>query len=201
MSTHFCLELQQFLNLLLWKQVSLGELSLQFNSLSQESWLLRLQSPLLDIKVANDLLQVTDTLMQRVLCIGLCGHFSLVLVLFARQILLDIILFLEALLQIMRCWILILHQLLLILVELQDVAIEHLDFVEWNSLNLRQIFHQLIIIHLKVAQVAHTEFLWVFLGKLALLITANHTNRPGAFLAVSDWIPVEPNSAGEGSLT
>ena len=101
----------------------------------------------------------------------------------------------------MRCWILILHQLLLILIELQDVAIEHLDFVEWNSLNLCQIFHQLIIIHLKVAQVAHTEFLWVFFGKLAFLITADHTNRPGAFLAMSDRIPVEPDSAGEGSLT
>ena len=201
MSAHFCLELQQFLNLFLWKQVSLRELSLEFDSLSQESWLLRLQSPLLDIKVANDFLQVTDALMQRVLCICLCSHFSLVLVLFARQILFNIILFLEALLQIMRCWILILHQLLFIFVELQDVAIEHLDFVEWNSLNLCQILHQLIIIHLKVAQVAHTELLWVVLGKLAFLITANYTNRPSAFLAMSDRIPVEPDSAGEWSLT
>ena len=139
--------------------------------------------------------------MQRVLCIGLCSHFSCVLVLFTRQILFDVVLFLEALLQIMRCWILILHQLLLILIELQDVAIEHLDFVEWSALDLNQILHQLVIIQLEVAQVAHTKLLWVFLGKLAFLITAHDTNRPGAFLAVSDWIPVEPDSAGEGSLT
>ena len=114
--------------------------------------------------------------MQRILCIGLCGHLFVVLVPFAIELFLDFMLFLEALLQVLSCRILILHQLLLILIELQDMTVEHLDLVERGAFYFLQIPHKLVIVHLELAEVAHAKFLWVVPGKLAFLVAADDAN-------------------------
>ena len=102
----------------------------------------------------------------------------------------------------MRSCILVVHQLLFIFRELLDMAIQHFDLVQRSPFDLRQIAHQLLIVHPEVALVTDAIRNRVLLRQLAFLIAANLTDRLAASLAVTDWVAVtQAEIVREGSLT
>ena len=117
------------------------------------------------------------------------------------QVLANLILVLESLLQILRRHVLVLHQLLFALIQLQNVAIEHLNLLKRGPFHVCQIPHEPLIVHLKFAQIAHAILHRVVSRQLALLIAANHANRFATAFAVSDGIAIhETDLIGERCL-
>lgn len=128
--------------------------------------------------------------MQGVLCVVLRSDLLTVLVKLALELFAHIILFFETLLQVMRSCILVVHQLLFILRELLDVAVEHLDLFQRSRFDMCQIAHQLLIVHLKVALVTYAIQSGILLRQLAFLVAANLTNRLATSLAVPNWVAI-----------
>ena len=71
------------------------------------------------------------------------------------------------------------------------MAIEHLEFLKRDSLHLHQVVLELPVAHIKVALVAHSVLLWIVLGQLSFILTADLTDGFGTLLAVSDWVAIE----------
>ena len=179
------------MDLLLIEQIAQLKLVLKLHRLRQESCLLGLQPSLLDVKIANDFLQVTYALMKRIFSVCLRSNLSIVFVALALEFIVHFILLLEAFLQILRCHVLIFDQLLLVLVQLEDVTVQDLDFVERGLLNFCQVSHELLVVHLELTQVTHSVPLGVVFRELALLIAADFADRFTAALAVTDGVPIQ----------
>ena len=82
------------------------------------------------------------------------------------------------------------------------MAVEDLDLVERGLLHFGQVSHELLVVHLELAQVANTVPLGVILRQLPLLVAADLTDGFTAALAVPDGVPIEQaNLVGEWSLT
>ena len=129
--------------------------------------------------------------MKRIFSVCLRSNLSIVLVALALEFIVYFILLLESFLQILRCHVLIFDQLLLVLVQLENVTVQDLDFVERCLLNFRQVSHELLVIHLKFAQVTHSVPLGVVFRELALLIAADFADRFTAALAMTNGVPIQ----------
>ena len=128
--------------------------------------------------------------MQGITCVRLGPDLLLVLVELASNLVPLVVLVRQGLVQCRLLLCFSFKQHLFVLLELLNVAIEHLDFLVSDFLDFLQVVRELPVAHLEVALVADSVLLWVVLGELTLCLAANLANGLATLLAVAHWIAV-----------